>query len=239
MPNKKVIGIIGAMDCEIEKLKEITENIETVKAGILTVFKGKISNHDVIIVKSGVGKANAAMCTQFIIDKYEPYCIINTGVAGGIGENLSIGDIVIGESLVQYDFDASVLGYAKGYMCTGFEKDKPTLFYSDKNLINIFEDAVKKSGSMQKIHKGTIATGDCFISDPNKKKEIKDTFNALAVEMEGAAIAQASHMNSVPCLIIRSISDLADGSATESLAEFEYNTAQISCSSVCILLENL
>ena len=227
------------MDCEVARLRDKLTETETVESGIITVYKGKISGHDIILVQSGVGKANAALCTQYIIDNFKPDYIINTGVAGGIGDNLSVGDIVVGQSLVQYDFDASVLGYAKGYMCTGHDKDKPTMFYSDETLIKAFEKAIKKSVPEVKIHKGIIATGDCFISDTNKKKEIKETFNALAVEMEGAAIAQASYMNSVPCLIIRALSDLADGTATESLSEFETKMAEVSSSAISVLIENL
>lgn len=235
----KTIGIIGAMDCEIAELKNAMTDIESVNAGILTVFKGKISSHDIILVKSGVGKANAAMCAQFITDNYHPDFIINTGVAGGLGNNLEIGDIVIGENLIQYDFDVTALGYALGYMCTGKDKDKPTVYSSDNELINKFEKIVSENLPEIKLHKGIIGTGDRFVGDLNKKKEIREKFNAIAAEMEGAAIAQTANMNKVPCLIIRSVSDLADGSQTHSQDEFEHKTAKISSKAVKIFIENL
>lgn len=235
----KVIGIIGAMDCEIAEIRNAMQNVESVNAGILTVYKGLISSHDIILVKSGVGKANAAMCAQFIIDNYKPDFIINTGVAGGLGENLEIGDIVIGKDLVQYDFDVTALGYALGYMCTGVNKDKPTVYSSSDELINKFETIIGEKSPETGLHKGIIGTGDRFVGDINKKKEIREKFNAIAAEMEGAAIAQTANMNTVPCLIIRSISDLADGSQTHSQDEFEQKTAKISSKAVKLFIENI
>ena len=240
MPNKnKTVAIIGAMDCEIEKLQELMKEIEIINHHELTVYVGKIDETKIILAKSGVGKVNAALNTQYIIDKYTPNCIINTGVAGGISDKLCVGDIVIGETLVQHDFDASALGYAKGYMCTGIQPDKPTLFYSDKDLISKFEFAMTNSQIKDTtIHKGTIATGDTFLSSSEKKQELKQLFNAVAVEMEGGAIAQTANKNHIPCLIIRAISDLADGSAPISLAQVETKMAQFASSTIAVLLKN-
>ena len=134
--------------------------------------------------------------------------------------------------MIQYDFDTSALGYARGYMCTGVNSDKPTVYYSDENLIKLFEKAVKKSHPEIHIHKGIIATGDTFISSGAKKQEIKDIFNASAVEMEGCAIAQTAAANSVKVLVIRALSDLADGSATKSLDIFEKQMAEFSASTI-------
>ena len=238
MPNKiKRYAIIGAMDCEVEKLQAIMQDLRKDDYHDLTIYTGKINNHEIILAKSGVGKVNAALNTQYIIDKFEPDCIINTGVAGGIGANLKVGDIVIGETLVQHDFDVTALGYAKGYICNGIEPHKPTLFYSDKNLINDFEIAMKSLNSTDiTVHKGVIATGDTFVSSSEKKHELSELFNATAVEMEGGAIAQTANKNGVPCMIIRAISDLADGSAPMSLAQVETKMAVFAASTIEMLL---
>ena len=236
MLNKKRIAIIGAMDCEINTLKSVLTDYSEHKSGKIVIYTGKINSYEIILSKSGVGKVNAAMTTQYIIDKFNPECIINTGVAGGVGENLAVGDIVIGTSLVQYDFNVTALGYARGYMCTGVNKDKPTVYYSDENLINAYETAVKESGFKSGIHRGVIATGDTFISDNEMKKEIKNLFNALAVEMEGCAIAQCAYMNNIPFVIVRALSDLANGEAAKSLDEFEKVMAEVSAKTVEHLL---
>ncbi len=236
MKNNRTIAIIGAMDCEVNKLKELLESPEALKYGNLNISTGVINSHRVIIAKSGVGKVNAALNTQYIIDKFNPEMVINTGIAGGIATGLQVGDIVIGKELVQYDFDTSALGYAKGYMCTGVNPDKPTKFYSDEKLINEFENTASKIHPEIKVHKGIIATGDTFVSSSEKKREIKEIFNASAVEMEGCAIAQTCYANSIPVLIIRAISDLADGSAAESLDVFEQKMAEVSSSTIVSLL---
>ncbi len=232
-------AIIGAMDCEVNKLRELLINPVTVEHGKLKITTGKIEDKDVIIAQSGVGKVNAALNTQYIIDKFNPQYIINTGVAGGIGNGLSVGDIVIGKELVQYDFDTSALGYAKGYMCTGIDKDKPTKYFSDDYLIKSFKTAVSEAHTKTNVHEGIIATGDTFVSDKNKKTEIRETFNAIAVEMEGCAIAQVANANNIPCIIIRALSDLADGSATKSLEVFETEMAEFSASAIKTLLKHL
>lgn len=237
MKNNEIIAIIGAMDCEIEMLKNLLQNPEKVEAGRFFILKGQIGENTVVIAKSGVGKVNAASCTQFLIDKFSPKYIINTGIAGGIAENLSVGDVVVAKELVQYDFDTSALGYARGYMCTGVNPDKPTVFYSDENLLVEFENIALKSMAKENIHRGIIASGDTFVASYEKKKEIKNLFNATAVEMEGAAIAQTAYLNEVPFLIVRAISDLADGTAAESLDEFEYKSAQITSSIIKTMLK--
>lgn len=233
----KVIGIIGAMDCEIELLQNFLKDSKKINAGRFSIVEGEINNHKVIIAKCGVGKTNAACCTQFLSDKFSPDFIINTGVAGGIGNNLSVGDVVIATDLVQHDFDVSVLGYAKGYMCTGVNPDKPTIFSSDENLVKIFEKASKNVISQQNIHKGRIASGDIFIGNIERKIEIQELFGAIAVEMEGASIAQSAYMNEIPFIVVRAISDLADGTATESQSDFENKTAKITANIIKEMLQ--
>lgn len=235
MKNNYTVGIIGAMECEINKLKSKLHNINTHKAGKLTFYTGELHNRNIILVQSGVGKVNAAICTQYIIDKFSPDCIINTGIAGGLGKNLNVGDLVLGKEFVQYDFDVTAIGYALGYMCTGINKDKPTVYYSDKTLINKFETALKQTAPNIKYHIGVIASGDCFVSSLEKKLQIRDTFDAIAVEMEGAAIAQTANANEIPCIIVRAISDLADDNAAKDHEFVEEDMAEL-CSST---IENL
>lgn len=236
MKNNLTIGIIGAMECEISALKPKLQNLEEIKHNKLQIYVGNFCENKIILVKSGIGKVNAALCTQFIIDKFNPDYIINTGIAGGIAENLEIGSIVIGEKLVQYDFDVTALGYAKGYLCTGINPNEPTYFHSDETLVSTFEKSHNKN---IKTHKGIIASGDSFISDSKRKKEIHTIFNATAVEMEGCAIAQVASTNKVPFIVIRAISDLADNNAAENYTLGEEEIAKVSSSAIEVLLKNI
>ncbi|MBE7705403.1 MAG: 5'-methylthioadenosine/adenosylhomocysteine nucleosidase [Cyanobacteria bacterium SIG29] len=239
MKNSLKIAVIGAMDCEIDTLKACLKDIQTVEHNKLKVYTGKIGNNEIILTKSGVGKVCAAINTQYIIDTYNPDYIINTGVAGGISQELEVGDIVIATSLVQHDFDATALGYVKGYACTGGNNQEPTWFYTDEKLIHAFETAVSKVDLTSKFYKGVIATGDMFIGTPAKKDELRELFNATAAEMESSAIVQAANTNNVPCLVIRAISDLADCTANKPFAEVEKQMAEVCASTIEILLDNL
>lgn len=237
--SRKTVCIIGAMECEVERLKQKLQKIKTAHHGRMIIYTGELSGHNVILTQSGVGKVNAAIGAQYIIDKYKPDIIINTGIAGGIAPELKVCDIVIGVELVQHDFDVSAIGYARGYMCTGTEPDKPTVFSSDEILIRKYEEAAEKAIPRVKLHKGLIASGDVFISDNNRKKEIRNIFNAAAVEMEGAAIAQCASKNEIPFIIIRAISDLADDNAAREHEFIETEAADLSLLSVEKFLEVL
>lgn len=239
MQNISKIAIIGAMDCEINDIKKEITDLEEQNYADLKIFIGTINNKTVILAQSGVGKVNAALNTQYIIDTYKPDIIINTGVAGGIADGLDVGDVVIGTYLVQHDFDVTVLGYARGYMCTGIEKDKPTKYYCDKKLIEKFQISLQQNMPSKKIHQGVIASGDKFISGKEIKKEINEYFGALAVEMEGCAIAQVATRNKIPFIVTRAISDLADGKTAEYQNEFEKKISEVSTQTIKIFLKNL
>ena len=239
MQNKYTVGIIGAMECEVNRLKKKLLNMNIHKTGKLTFYIGELNSHNIVLVQSGVGKVNAAICTQYIIDKFSPDYIINTGISGGLGKGLNIGDIVIGTEFVQHDFDVTAIGYALGYMCIGENKDKPDMFYSDKMLVNEFEKALKSAAPHIKYHKGIIASGDCFVSSMEKKLKIRDIFNAIAVEMEGAAIAQTANANGVPCVIIRAVSDLADDNAAKDHEFVETDMAELCSSTIENLLQHI
>jgi len=204
--NKEYIGIIAAEDKEISAIKNKMNNIEEESIYGLIFYKGNINNTKYIIVKSGVGKVNAARTTQLLVDKFSIKAIINIGSAGGLNDNLKIGDIVIGEKLVQHDFDATVFGREKGYI-----PDTGKFFESHKFLISKLENVAQKFEDKFNVCLGTIATGDTFLTDVNKKESIKLDFNADCVEMEGAAIAQVCTLNNIPFIVIRGISDIPNG----------------------------
>ena len=209
---EKYIGIIAAEDEEVNAILELLSNVEQEKIYNLVFNFGTINNQKYIIVKSGVGKVNAARTTQILIDKFDIKYIINVGSAGGLDNNLNIGDIVIGNKLVQHDFDVTSFGREKGYIPeTGKE------FESDKDLINKCKD-IKVENS--KIILGNIASGDIFLTDVKMKDKIKNNFNSICVEMEGAAIAQVCFLSKIPFLVIRSISDIPNGNNQIEFNEF-------------------
>ena len=235
----KTICIIGAMDCEISKLKAELENIEEFKKGVFTFYKGNLKGYDAVIVKSGVGKVSAAVCTQIAIDKFNPDFIINTGIAGGLAKGMKIEDIIIAEKLVQHDFDASAAGYAKGYICNDTNSKEPTYFYTDKKLVSILKKSLAEKLPEVKCHEGVIASGDMFVASSEKKKELNKMFGAIAAEMEGAAIAHACTLNNIPFIVIRALSDLADETAGEGHRSKEEDAAALSAKAINALFEHI
>ena len=199
----KYIGIIVAEIKELDAIKEIMVNVEETSIYDLIIFKGEINNRRYIVVRSGVGKVNAARTVQILIDKFIIEYIINVGSAGAVNDTLNIGDIVIGKSLVQHDFDVTAFGREKGFI-----PDTGRFFESEENLIQKCKD-IKIEGV--NIVTGIIASGDIFCNDINMKYKIKEKFNADCVEMEGAAVAQVCYLNKVPFIVIRSISDIPNG----------------------------
>jgi len=214
---EKVIAIIAAMEEEMQEIKNIMEKIEEKSIWGLTIYEGKINGLKSILVQSGVGKVNAARTTQIIIDKYEVECVIDVGSAGGLKEGLEIGDVAIGDNLVQHDFDITAFGHEKGYIT-----DLGKMFKSDKELIAKAEQAIKPICKNENINviRGTIASGDIFCTSVNMKDKIKDKFDAICVEMEGAAIAQVCTLDNVPFIVIRSISDVPNGKNNIEFDEF-------------------
>ena len=221
------VAVIGAMDSEVEELLSDIQTAQTTVAGI-SFYSGTKNGKKLIIAKSGIGKVNAARCTQILIDRFKPDYIINSGIAGGIDGSLEVGDIVIGTELIQHDFDVTAFGHAKGYLCTGERDDKPTVFASDKRLVELLKKAIVEAGAKGKFLAGRIASGDVFVSDIKMKQSIYREFKALAAEMEGAAIAQTAVYAGVPFVVLRVISDRADGAAAGSFEMFEKQTAALS-----------
>lgn len=225
MKRKVTIGVIGAMDSEIKRLLEKMGACRTDERYGLRFYVGELAGQTLVLVKSGVGKVMAARCAQMLIDAYQPDYLINTGVAGGLSAHLRVGDIVLGAELLQHDFDITAFGYAKGNVNDDAHKDEVTLFRADETLLRLAQQA---GAGEHRVLCGRIATGDVFVSSLEAKNAITRQFAADAAEMEGAAIAQVAAACGVPFLVIRAISDLADGSAAASFDTFEQQTADVS-----------
>lgn len=198
-----MIGIIVAEVQEMEAIREIMENINSIDVYNFKIYTGKINDQDVLLVRGGVGKVNSARVCQVITDKFNLDAIINVGSAGGLNDNLNIGDIVVGEKLVQHDFDVTAFGREKGFI-----PETGKFFESDKDLL---EKSKNIKIQNQMILTGIIGSGDIFLTDTNLKETIKKDYNCCCVEMEGAAIAQVCTLNEMPFLVIRSISDIPNG----------------------------
>lgn len=203
-----IIGIIGAMDEEIEMLlKKIKLFKKDIKAK-MEFNQGNLWGKEVVVVRSGIGKVNAAVCTQILIDYYKVDKVINVGVAGGIEKEIVPGDVVIADSLVQHDMDTSALGDKIGQIPRLGTYD----FQCDKTLVALAKDACNESLECN-CYTGRIVSGDQFIASEEKINWLHNEFNAIACEMEGASIAQVCYLNSIPFVIIRSISDNANNEA--------------------------
>lgn len=220
------IGIIGAMDQEVKTLLGAMQNRTETAVGNVIFHSGVLGGRDVVVARCGIGKVCAAMCVQAMIDRFSVDCVINTGVAGGLHPDLQVGDLVLCTKAVQHDFDVTALGYVKGYLCTGEGGSEPTWFTADEKLRQAFAQAAASLERPLRVREGAIASGDLFVSGGAVKDEIRSAFGADAAEMEGAAVAQVAAANGVPFLVVRAISDLADGSAPVSYATFEEMAAE-------------
>ncbi|MFV0362109.1 MAG: 5'-methylthioadenosine/adenosylhomocysteine nucleosidase [Suipraeoptans sp.] len=230
-----MIGIIGAMEEEVSVLKDIMEDKEISEHAGMTFNKGKLCGKEVIVVKSGVGKVNAGICTQILIDKFGVTMLVNTGVAGALDYKIEIGDVVISTDSVQHDVNAVAFGYEVGQI-----PRMDTLFFkADEKLANWAKAVNEAVNPEVKTYIGRIATGDQFIADAKTKKRIIDDFSPLCVEMEGAAIAQVAYMNKVPYIISRAISDKADDSAQVDYPEFEAKAIERSVRLIQELMSSL
>lgn len=211
------IGIIGAMEVEVEKLKARMENVEITHRASMEFYAGTLEGKNVVVVRSGIGKVNAAVCTQILIDEFEAEAVINTGIAGSLNADINIGDLVISTDLVHHDMNAVAFGYPVGQI----PQMEAFSFRSDETLRKLAVQACKDVNPDIEVYEGRIASGDQFVADQGIKNEIIKNFDACAVEMEGAAIAQAAYLNNVPFLVVRAISDKADGSAEVDYPTFE------------------
>ena len=227
----KYVGIIAAMPEEMEAIKMKMSNLKEKDILNLKFFDGKIGNQKIILVKSGVGKVNAARTTQIMIDKFDIDYIINIGSAGSINDEIKYGDIVIGKFVLQHDFDITAFGHEKGYISNIGVK-----LESNAKLIKRCEYVIKNmKNNDYKCVVGTIATGDIFCTSKKMKDKIRTKFDADCVEMEGAAIAQVAYLSNTPFIIIRSISDTPNGEN-----QIDFNKYLKMASDRCsIFIENL
>lgn len=212
-----MIGIIGAMEEEVAELKSDMTIEETVELASMKFCRGTLCGQQTVIVRSGIGKVNAAVCAQILIDHFKVDTLINTGVAGSLDADIDIGDVVISTDAMHHDMDASGFGDPVGQV----PRMDTFAFPADEQLIEKVKAANTKANPDIHTFVGRVATGDQFISSNERKESIVSHFKPLCVEMEGAGIAQAAYLNKVSYVIIRVISDKADNSAQMNYAEFE------------------
>lgn len=228
------IGIIGAMEVEVEILKKNMSLKRTIKKASMEFFEGTIEGTDVVVVRSGIAKVNAGICVQILVDLFDVTHVINTGVAGSLDAKINIGDIVLSTDACYHDVDATVFGYKKG--------EVPQLgtasFVADEKLREIAKKAIKTAAADIGVFEGRVCSGDQFISSKEIKDNIKKDFDGMCTEMEGAAIAQGCFLNNIPFLIIRAISDKADGSDIVDYPVFEEKAAK-DCAALVIELIKL
>ena len=228
------IGIIGAMDEEVALLREKSEIIAAKNILGSDFYMAKYNGKSIVIVKCGIGKVNAAICAQVLIDHFAVDCVINIGVAGAVFKDLKIGDVVISTDTVQHDVDTSAFGDPVGTI----PRMEESFFKADEKLIELAKAAGEQCTDHE-VYTGRIASGDQFISSTEQKNRIWKLFGAYCAEMEGAAIGHACFLNKVPFVIIRSISDNADGEAGMSFAEFTQKAALNSTKMVEKLLASI
>ncbi len=225
-------GIIAAMEEELKTLLLALEDKKEVVVLGKTYFEGRIGRHEVVLVQSGIGKVLSAMSVAILAETFGVDAIINTGSAGAVSEGLAIGDVVIADRLVYHDVDVTAFGYAYGQMA-----GQELYFLADSELMAKLQAVLAQEG--QASYLGLIATGDSFIADPDRVAAIKHHFpEVLAVEMEGAAIAQAAQAAGKPFLVIRAMSDTAQGDANITFDEFILEAGKRSAQTLLALLNS-
>ena len=210
--------------------KERLENVEVQTFGGMDFYKGNFEGKSVVVVRSGIGKVNAAVCAQILADRYQVSGIVNTGIAGSLMAKIDIGDIVLSTDALQHDMDATNFGYPAGQI----PRMDVLSFPADPKLLALAKECCGRVNPEIHTYEGRVVSGDQFISDQKKKDWLIETFHGYCTEMEGAAIAQAAYLNGIPFLIIRAISDKADNSANVDYPTFE---AQAIIHSVNLMLE--
>ncbi|GER66266.1 5'-methylthioadenosine/S-adenosylhomocysteine nucleosidase [Weizmannia acidilactici] len=228
------IGIIGAMEEEVALLRGQIKgrHAETIAGYEYTT--GKMKGKDVVLLRSGIGKVNAALSTGILLQKYAPDVVINTGSAGGSNPSLRVGDVVISTEVRHHDVDATVFGYEYGQV-----PQMPPAFLADRNLVKVAEACAEKLSGIQVVT-GLIATGDSFMDDPEKVAAVKKAFpDVQAVEMEAVAVGQVAYQFNTPFVIIRSLSDIAGQESNISFEEYLETAAVNSANLVMGIVEKL
>ncbi|HZG73403.1 MAG TPA: 5'-methylthioadenosine/S-adenosylhomocysteine nucleosidase [Chondromyces sp.] len=228
------IAVIGAMEEEVTILRDRMDNREVDIIANSEYTTGTMNGAEVVLLRSGIGKVNAAMSTTVLLQKYQPDVVINTGSAGGLNPELNVGDVVISTEVRHHDVDATVFGYEYGQV-----PQMPAAYQANEKLISVAAACASEPDNVQVV-KGLIATGDSFMSDPDRVEFIRTKFNNLqAVEMEAAAIAQVSHQFGVPFVIIRSLSDIAGKESGISFEQFLPKAALHSANLVTKIVDQL
>ena len=221
---KSIVGIIGAMDQEVEGLIAAMQDKMVHRKAGMEFYRGTLFGKDAVVVKGGVGKVSAALCTQILIDCFYVTIVINTGAAGSLSPNVKIGDMVIATELVQHDMDSVDFGFPLGQIpfldTFAFEADKKMVSLAGETAFECFPDL--------RVHKGRVCTGDEFVAKKERKEWIVSTFGGLCTEMEGGAVAQTAYLNGIPFIVLRAISDEADDSATVDFPTFSKKASEIS-----------
>ena len=230
-----IIGIIGAMEEELALLLSRCTVRDKKEIAGLTFVSGSLYEKDIVLVKCGIGKVNAAICTQVLIDCFHVDGIVNVGIAGAVFEELNIGDIVVSSDAVQHDMDTSAFGDPVGII----PRMKESYFKADEKLLLLAEQAAKSLNRDLKVHIGRIASGDQFISTKEGKRRIWETVKGYCAEMEGAAIAQACYLNHIPFVLLRAISDNADGGSTMDYEAFSKMAAENAGNLLCCMVQNM
>lgn len=216
------IGIIGAMELEVETLKSKMQVSKKLVKANMEFNEGTLNGADVVIVRSGIGKVNAALCVQILADIFEVTHIINTGVAGSLNAKLDIGDILISKIALHHDMDATNFGYPLGEVPQMGIKE----FKADENMISLAQATCAEV--LPELHTlvGRVVSGDQFIADKAVKEKLITNFSGDCCEMEGASIAHGAYLNNIPFVILRAISDKADDSAQMDYPTFERHAAE-------------
>lgn len=213
----KKIGIIGAMEVEVALLKQDMKIQREVKKAGMDFCEGVLMGQEAVVVRSGIGKVNAAVCTQILVDEFQVEAVINTGIAGSLNAEINIGDIVISTDVLHHDMDAVNFGYEPGQI----PQMDVFSFAADEKLASKAEAVCNEVNPKIRVFRGRVVSGDQFIADKVVKNRIAQQFHGFCTEMEGAAIAQAAYLNEIPFVVIRAISDKADDSASEDYPTFE------------------
>ena len=225
-----MLGIIGAMDVEVDAIKALIQSPAVKTAAGLEFVSGRIENTEVCAVRCNPGKVNAALCTQLMLDLYDIEKVINLGVGCSLNENVVIKDVVVATGVCQYDFDTSAVDGVKGLIIDG-----KTAIAADKELSDALAKAAEKAGA--RVHRGVIATGDCFIASDELKRSIVEDFGAVCGEMEGGAIGQVCYINKVPFAVLRCVSDGGDSSVQIDYPTFKPIAAEQSARAIINFLK--
>lgn len=229
----KKVGFICAMDCELDAVTKLFDSLSVKKIGSLDFYCGSIYGIETVAAKCGVGKVFAAICAQTMILSFAPDLIINTGVAGNLSKNLRIGDIALSSAVIQHDMDTSPLGDPMG-LISGINKIE---IESDESSALVMQSCLSDIKINSEI--GVIASGDQFVASSEKKEFIKESFGAISCEMEGAAVGQVCYVNGVRFLVVRALSDDADGASPDDFPAYCVKVSENSSRAILAFMKKI